>query len=114
MLPALSSLHRPFTSPYVDSKRMAAANTLMSCGIATAFPSLLSSSKSKLASSIPLPAPLVSPCQQTRCLQVIFNMPGLGTVLRVSENLECRKIHSAMLASFFVALLENDSGRLHR
>uniref|UniRef100_A0A6N2M0A4 Chlorophyll a-b binding protein, chloroplastic n=1 Tax=Salix viminalis TaxID=40686 RepID=A0A6N2M0A4_SALVM len=33
-----------------------ATNTLMSCGIATAFPSLLSSSKSKFASSIPLPS----------------------------------------------------------
>ncbi|XWS07938.1 hypothetical protein CRYUN_Cryun41cG0034200 [Craigia yunnanensis] len=33
-----------------------AANTLMSCGIATAFPSVLSSSQSKFAASVPLPS----------------------------------------------------------
>nr|KJB78934.1 hypothetical protein B456_013G026000 [Gossypium raimondii] len=35
---------------------MAATNTLMSCGIATAFPSVLSSSKSKFATATPLPS----------------------------------------------------------
>lgn len=33
-----------------------AANTLMSCGVAAVCPSVLSSSKSKFASSLPLPS----------------------------------------------------------
>ena len=39
-----------------DNKEKMAANTLMSCGIAAAFPSVLASSKSKFATSGQLPA----------------------------------------------------------
>lgn len=67
-LPFLFNLHIPPTffsfqlrppkpKPFfLQATAMAATNTLMSCGIATAFPSVLSSSKSKFATAMPLPS----------------------------------------------------------